>query len=218
MFAALLLSSGALTGRFGAKNVFIFGVSVFICASVACAFAPSITMLIAMRAIQGIGAAFLVPGSLTILRIYNDDERIRSGAIATWAAAGAMALVAGPVVGGWLVEHFGWKSIFLINFPLGLVCILVIALLAAAKPRQAQRINVPSQFFLALTLALFTFLMTEAGRYGWTSTISLSVLVATIFAFVVFQRLEQRSAQRVIDCEISTNPVIKSAVSGRIFM
>lgn len=212
VFAALLLSSGALTGRFGAKKVFIFGVSVFIAASVACAFAPSIMTLNVMRAVQGVGAAFLVPSSLTILRIYNDDPKVRSGAVAMWAAAGAMALVAGPVIGGILIEYFGWKSIFLINFPLGLLCSFIILFYAPAKPIFPQHINLPSQILLALSLALFTFLMTESGRYGWTSTLSVGIIAATVMAVLFFRYFEKRSAAPVIDEEITGNTLIKSAV------
>lgn len=127
VFAALMLSSGTLVDRFGSRKTFYcLWVAIFIVASVGCALAPSIYGMDMMRGVQGVGAALLLPSSLTLIRHYFTDMHERASAIAMWAAAGSLALVAGPVVGGILIKYAGWKSLFLLNFPLGLISMAII--------------------------------------------------------------------------------------------
>ena len=212
VFAALMLSSGSLVDRFGSKNTFITGVVIFIIASVCCALSPTIYWLDLMRGIQGIGAALLLPSSLTLLRQYFSDTRERSAAIAMWAAAGSLALVAGPVVGGVLIKYCGWKSIFLINFPLGLISIALIQSLAPASPLAPARINVLSQSLIAASLALLTFTLTEAGQYGWSSPIIVTTLVLGLLLLVSNRRIDKRSLNPVIARDVLSNQYIPSAV------
>src|SRR3984957_5110263 len=118
-FAALLLSAGVVVDRLGSKQVFVTGFVGFAAASLACGLAPSPGFLNATRAIQGIGAALLVPSSLAILNsACAHDSRLRARAIAIWTAAGGVSIAAGPVVGGLLVSGLGWRSIFLVNLPI----------------------------------------------------------------------------------------------------
>lgn len=212
VFAALMLSSGSLVDRFGSKKTFITGVVIFIIASVCCALSPTIYWLDLMRGIQGIGAALLLPSSLTLLRQYFSDTRERSAAIAMWAAAGSLALVAGPVVGGVLIKYCGWKSIFLINFPLGLISIVLIQSLAPASPLAPARINVLSQSLIAASLALLTFTLTEAGQYGWSSPIIVTTLVLGLLLLVSNRRIDKRSLNPVIARDVLSNQYIPSAV------
>lgn len=212
VFAALLLTTGSLVDRFGSKAVFISGVMIFIVASVSCALAPSIYWLDMMRGIQGFGAALLVPSSLTLLRQYHRDELQRNGAIAMWAAAGSLALVAGPVTGGVLIKYFGWKSIFLINFPLGLISVFIIYRLAPGHTAQPVKMNYVSQLSMAAGLGLLTFALTESGRYGWGSWPTLTVLIAALLAFGIWRLSEQRAQNPVIAAEVLGNRLIVSAV------
>jgi MFS family permease len=118
-FAALLLSAGVVADRLGSKRVFVAGLVGFAAASLACGLAPSPGFLNATRAIQGIGAALLVPSSLAILNAACiHDPRLRARAIGIWTAAGGVAIAAGPVVGGLLLTRLGWRSIFLVNIPI----------------------------------------------------------------------------------------------------
>src|SRR5580704_10726923 len=119
-FAAFILTAGALGDRIGAKRVFTAGFAIFTAASVACALSPSATLLIAARAVQGLGAAILVPNSLALLSHAYPDEKGRGRAVGIWAAGASMALIAGPLVGGALIALVGWRSIFLVNLPIGL--------------------------------------------------------------------------------------------------
>src|SRR5439155_3769729 len=106
--------------QFGRKRVFLAGVTAFACASMLCGLAPSARLLVVCRALQGIGAAFLVPGSLAIISATFDDAS-RGRAIGTWSGFSAIASAIGPVVGGWLIEHVGWRSVFFLNVPFAIV-------------------------------------------------------------------------------------------------
>jgi DHA2 family methylenomycin A resistance protein-like MFS transporter len=119
-FAAFILTAGALGDRIGAKRVFMAGFAIFTAASVACALAPNAVILIAARAVQGLGAAILVPNSLALLRHAYPDEKQRGRAVGIWAAGASVALTAGPLIGGGLIALIGWRSIFLVNLPIGL--------------------------------------------------------------------------------------------------
>jgi MFS transporter, DHA2 family, methylenomycin A resistance protein len=113
-FAALILTAGALGDRFGAKRVFAAGFAIFTCASLVCAMAPTAAVLVAARAVQGIGAAVLVPNSLALLNHTYPGETERGRAVGIWAAGASIALTAGPLVGGALIAIVGWRSIFLV--------------------------------------------------------------------------------------------------------
>src|SRR5215510_6018401 len=118
----LILVGGSLGDQFGRKRVFLAGVWLFTVASIACGMATSTRALIVARAIQGIGAAFLVPGSLAIISATFDDAE-RGRAIGTWSGFSAITSAIGPVVGGWLIEHVSWRAIFFLNAPLAVAVV-----------------------------------------------------------------------------------------------
>lgn len=212
VFAALMLSSGTVVDKLGSKKTFITGVVIFIFASVFCALAPSIYWLDIMRAVQGIGAALLLPSSLTLLRQYFSDSKERTSAIAMWASSGALALVAGPVLGGALIKYLGWKSIFLINFPLGLISIAIISWLAKAGEISSKKINYSSQLLIVSGLALLTFTLTEAGQFGWASPVIITTLIAGLLILIAYKKLDSKADNPVISHEVLANPLITSAV------
>lgn len=120
-FAVLLLSAGALSDLWGARRTFVTGFAVFSVASLICGFAPNVGALIAARAVQGVGAALLVPCSLALLNgACSDNAGIRARAVGLWTAAGGVGIAMGPILGGLLIRAFGWRSIFLVNMPIGL--------------------------------------------------------------------------------------------------
>src|SRR5260370_32603045 len=122
VFAVLLLSAGVLSDRMGARRAFVSGFTLFSIASLACTLAPTPAVLIGARAVQGGGAALLVPCSLALLNsACGNDAGVRARAIGIWTAAGAAGSAAGPVLGGLLVGFIGWRSIFLVNLPIGLI-------------------------------------------------------------------------------------------------
>src|SRR5256714_4809834 len=134
---ALILVGGSMGDQFGRKRVFLLGVIFFTCASVLCGMAASATMLVVGRALQGIGAAFLVPGSLAIISAAFDDAE-RGRAIGTWSGFSAITTAIGPVSGGWLVEHVSWRAVFFLNVPLAVV-VLVLSLRFMSESRDPSR-------------------------------------------------------------------------------
>src|SRR5690348_14018833 len=120
---ALILVGGSLGDQLGRKRVFVFGVIAFTIASIWCGFAPNALVLVVGRALQGVGAAFLVPGSLAIISA-TFPEGERGQAIGTWSGFSAITTAIGPVIGGWLVQHVSWRAVFFINVPLAVVVVL----------------------------------------------------------------------------------------------
>src|SRR5579863_3120912 len=121
---ALILAGGSLGDLFGRRLMFLVGVGIFAAASIACGFAANIQQLVIARSVQGIGAAFLVPGSLSIISSCF-DEKSRGQAIGTWSAFTAITSALGPVLGGWLIEHASWRWAFFINIPLAAAVIAI---------------------------------------------------------------------------------------------
>ena len=186
--AALLLVGGALGDRFGRKRVFLVGVAVFTATSAACAAARDVDQLIAARALQGIGAALLVPGSLALLGA-NFPEAERGRAIGTWSAFSGITAAIGPVVGGFLVDHFSWRWAFLLNVPIG--ALLLFACMARVPESRGDTAQGPldlaGAFAATLGLAGITFALIEAPARGWTSAaVAIAGLagVAGLAAFV----------------------------------
>src|SRR5436853_2296313 len=124
LLSALLLVGGSLGDHYGRRRVFVIGVALFASASAACGFAVNIQQLIAARALQGLGAALLIPGSLAIIsNSFSEDQRGR--AIGTWSGLSAITTALGPVIGGWLIEHISWRAVFFINIPLAVLVIII---------------------------------------------------------------------------------------------
>src|SRR5438105_1973081 len=129
VFASFLLTGGALGDRRGSRTVFLAGLALFTLASTLCSLAPTLLVLQIARAFQGLGAALLVPNSLALLNTIYTDARKRAQAIGIWAAVASIGALSGPLLGGFLVNAFGWRSIFLINLPIGilfLACLLFV--------------------------------------------------------------------------------------------
>lgn len=194
VFAALLLTSGALGDRFGARRVFIVGFVVFTLASAACGLAPSLWALVAARVVQGLGAALLVPNSLSMLRQAFPDPTQRNRAVGWWGAIGGVSLAAGPVLGGLLISHSGWRSIFLINLPVGLIGLfLALRHTASGNPGDRRSLDLPGQVAIMSALAALTVALTEAGRLGWQHPWVQGGLLLALLAAIGFVRIEARS-------------------------
>src|SRR5277367_5519967 len=166
-FAAFILSAGALGDRIGAKRIFMAGFAIFTAASAGCALAPNATTLIAARAVQGLGAAILVPNSLALLSHAYTDERARGRAVGIWAAGASLALTAGPLVGGGLIALIGWRSIFLVNLPIGLAGLWLSWRYASETTRNRQReVDLPGQVLAIAALGCLAGTIIEGGALG----------------------------------------------------
>ncbi len=189
-FAALLLTAGSLADRFGSRRVFSLGLVLFGLASLACAVAPSIGFLIAARAAQGIGAALILPTSLSLLsHACAGDSAARTHAIGWWSAIGGVVSAAGPVAGGVLTSGLGWRSIFFVNLPICALGLWATRRYVAETVRVAtQRLDITGQVLAILALFFLTHSVIEAGVQGWTAGAVLAgfAVAAAVIAIFVF--------------------------------
>lgn len=194
LLAALLLVGGALGDRFGRRRVFMLGVAVFTLASIGCALSPGIGVLIGIRAVQGLGAALLVPGSLALISAaYPENER--GAAIGTWSAFSGITAAVGPVLGGFLVEHYSWIWAFLINVPVGLAVLIICALRVTESVGATRNdpVDVRGAVWVTLGLAGIVFALIEAPVRGWTAPSILAAAAVGAVALGLFLRTEARS-------------------------
>jgi DHA2 family methylenomycin A resistance protein-like MFS transporter len=214
LFSALLVLGGALGDKFGAKAIFAIGFAVFTLGSVGCGLADGMTMLITLRGVQGLGAALLVPTSLTLIRMSFQDPDARRSAVAMWGACGGIALAAGPVLGGLMIQYLGWRSVFLINVPLGLLAIALIIRFAPTSPRIDKKVDILGQVSMALCLASLTYGLTEASGKGWTAGPLLMVALAVIF-LLAFIGIERRIEHPMLPGRLANNKVLATtALAG----
>jgi DHA2 family methylenomycin A resistance protein-like MFS transporter len=204
-FAALILTAGALGDRLGAKNIFMAGFSVFTAASLACALAPSAATLIAARAVQGIGAAILVPNSLALLNHAYPDTRERGRAVAMWAAGASLALTAGPFVGGALIAAVGWRSIFLVNLPIGLAGLWLTWRYATDTARTAHDLDLPGQAAAVGALGALAAAIIEGGRLGWGNGWVIAGFAASAIFATLFVVQERRAHAPMLPLSLFTH-------------
>jgi MFS transporter, DHA2 family, methylenomycin A resistance protein len=214
-FAVLLLSAGSLSDRWGARRTFVSGFVVFSAASLSCGIAPNVAALIAARAMQGAGAALLVPCSLALLNdACGSDVGARARAVGLWTAAGGVGMAAGPVLGGLLVGAFGWRSIFLINLPLGLAGIwLTLCFLDQHEPLQGRRsLDLAGQALAALALLGFVGAIIEAGSLGWHTPLVLYGAILAVTAGFAFIVVEAKAADPALPMELFQSTTLRTAV------
>jgi EmrB/QacA subfamily drug resistance transporter len=194
-FASLLLTGGKLGDLVGRRLIFTIGLVIFTLSSLACGLSGSATELIAARAVQGVGAALMMPATLSIISA-TFAVRERGTAIGIWAGVSAMALAIGPLLGGIITEHISWNWIFFVNVPIGVIAVLaaVFVVPESKDTSHEQRLDFPGLFTSAIGLFSLVFALIEAHRYGWTSTVILGLfaLAAVSFAAFVFLELHQR--------------------------
>jgi EmrB/QacA subfamily drug resistance transporter len=189
--SALILLGGSLGDLYGRKRLFVAGIVIFTAASLGCAFAPSIQVLIAARCVQGIGAACAMPESLALISAtFTGGERGR--AIGTWSGFASITAAAGPVLGGWLAQHASWRWVFLINAPLALI-VLIIAARCVPESRDEkmpQRLDIPGALLATVGLGLFTYglIGSQGGTPGAPAIASLLAGVVLLGAFIVVER------------------------------
>jgi EmrB/QacA subfamily drug resistance transporter len=193
MLGALVLAGGAAADRYGRKRVFLIGVAVFTAASLGCAAAPSLTLLIAGRAIQGMGAALLTPASLALLGAAYDAKG-RGQAVGIWAGASGLTSAVGPVLGGWLTDVVSWRAVFLINLPVAAIAIwLVIAGAEESRGSRTGAVDWPGAVAVTAGLGALVWAFTVAPKAGASAPVLGSVAFG-VAALVGFVFIERRSA------------------------
>jgi EmrB/QacA subfamily drug resistance transporter len=211
-FAAVMLTGGRLADLYGRRLVFDVGLVVFTLASLTCGLAGNSTILVAARAVQGAGAALMMPASLSIITAAFAREE-RGTAIGIWAGVSGSALAIGPLLGGVLTEHLGWSWIFFVNVPVGVLALVASFLLIresrSAEPDQA--LDVPGLLTSAAGLVALVYALIEANRYGWTSTRILLLFAAAAGLLLAFVALERRAARPMLDLRLFENRTFSGA-------
>jgi len=199
-FASLMLACGMIGDELGRKKVMLAGAAVFCAGSVLCALAPNVDVLIAGRAVMGLGAAASEPGTLSMLRQLYPDAKARSRAIGVWAATSGFALAMGPVVGGILVGVWNWRGIFWFNLFFGLVALLIAAIvLPESSDPTAARVDTAGTLIGAGALAAFVFAIIYAESAGFGSAITIVLLCLSVAGAAAFVWRERRAANPLLD-------------------
>jgi len=199
-FAVLLAVGGRIGDIFGRRRAFVFGVVLFTVASTTAGFAPSNFALVASRVLQGIGAAFMMPGTLSIITdAFPPSERGK--AIGTWAGVSALALAIGPVLGGFLTEEVSWRAIFYINLPVGALAVLA-ALFVVRESRDTtvgRKVDYLGVGILTVSLTALVLALIEGNSWGWDSTSVLALIAVSIVSLIVFVLTENRVLAPIIE-------------------
>ncbi|HXS14944.1 MAG TPA: MFS transporter [Candidatus Saccharimonadales bacterium] len=218
MLCALILISGALGDRFGRKKVFLYGIIVFVCASFLCSIAHSITILAIFRALQGIGGAMMVPGSLSIINS-SFREEVRGRAIGLWSgfAGGISAL--GPFAGGWLVQTFGWQSIFYINIPIGIIALLLtLRFVPESKNNEATKIDILGAVSIFLALLGIAYGLITVSAVGWQNPFVLASLALGIIAAILFVLIEMRVKEPLVPFQMLRSSLVAGSNLTTFFL
>jgi EmrB/QacA subfamily drug resistance transporter len=192
LLTALLLVGGAMGDQYGRRRIFMFGVTLFSLASMWCGFVPNIRQLILARALQGIGAALLVPGSLAIISAsFREEERGR--AIGTWSGFAAITAAIGPVMGGWLIEKVSWRAVFFLNVPLAVIVLLISFwhVPESRDEKKGARLDWLGTLLITLGLGALVYGLIESSRFGFRHPAVLGTLIGGTFFLVAFFLVEK---------------------------
>ena len=190
--AALLLAGGSLGDHFGRKRIYSSGVSLFALASIWCGLAPNISQLIVARALQGVGGALLVPGSLAIISASFSEEK-RGQAIGTWSGFTAITAAIGPVFGGWLIEHVSWRAVFFINVPLALTVLALVHLhVPESRDPESRGLDWIGAAFATISLGSLVYGLIESSRRGFADPVIVAALTLGVATAIVFLIVETR--------------------------
>jgi EmrB/QacA subfamily drug resistance transporter len=213
-FAALLIPAGALGDRFGRRRSLIAGLTVFALGSAAAAFASGTGELISARVVMGLGATFVMPATLSILNaVFPPKERAQ--AIAAWSAVAGAAIVIGPTLGGLLLSHFWWGSVFLINLPLAAAALAGVVLTVPETAESGHgRFDIPGVVLVAGALFAIVDAIIEAPGRGWTGPVTLGLGGAGVAALAAFVWWELRTSDPLIDLRVFTSRAFSAAAGA----
>jgi DHA2 family methylenomycin A resistance protein-like MFS transporter len=209
--ASTMLAAGTIGDIRGHRRIVLAGLALFGVASLACALAPGTAALVAARVVQGLGAALLLPGTLAIIADTFPDGSEQARAIGVWAAVGSIALPAGPILGGALVESLGWRSVFFVNVPIVVVTLLVAARVTPSRHVASERrVDLAGTLLGGFSLALITFAFIDAGRSGFGPLVVITA-VAAAACVIAFVRTERRSPDPTLPLGLFRRPRFRMA-------
>ncbi|MGW5437513.1 MFS transporter [Nocardia asteroides] len=214
--ASFLITSGALTDRFGRRRVFRLGLVVFGAASAACAVAPTVEVLIAARVVQGIGGSMLSPVALAIVVAAITDARQRARAIGVWAAVFGLSMAVGPTLGGALVDGLGWRSVFWVAVPVVIVALGLTWVVVPESRGRQRRIDLAGQALLVVVVGGVIAVLIEGQRIGWTAPAAIAGCLGIVGAAAAFVWVERRTAEPLMDPRLFRRPPFTAAVLGAV--
>jgi EmrB/QacA subfamily drug resistance transporter len=219
VFAVALLTGGKLADFLGRRRIFVLGLVVFTGSSLACGLAGSGEFLIGARAVQGIGAALMMPATLSIITATFSGKE-RGIAIGIWAAISGGALAIGPVIGGILVQHAGWEWIFFINIPVGVIGILAtFKLVAESRDESAEkRLDVPGLVTSGISIFALNYALIQGNDYGWSSGRIVVSFVASALSLLAFLAIELRQRLPMFDLTLFRNRTFAAANVNGLLM
>jgi DHA2 family multidrug resistance protein-like MFS transporter len=218
VMAGLLLGSGTLGDRIGHRRMFLIGLVIFGFASLGAAFAPTPTLLIGARAILAVGAAAMMPATLALIRVAFEVERERNIAIAVWGSLAVVGAALGPIMGGLLLEHFWWGSVFLINVPVVIVAI-VATLFVAPKvaPDPSKKWDLVSSVLALVALVGLVIAIKEIAKVEPSAVMMVGAVIAAVVGAVLFVRRQKTLPYPLLDFTIFRNPAFLAGILGAGF-
>jgi EmrB/QacA subfamily drug resistance transporter len=219
VIASLLMLSGSTADRLGRRRVFQCGLALFSLGSLLCALAPSLGMLIAARVVQAVGGSMLNPVAMSIIRNVFEDPRERAQAVGVWGALMGISMALGPVVGGALVDSVGWRSVFIVNIPIGLLAIILTALFVPeSRAPHPRRIDPVGQVLVILALSTLTYAIIQAPEAGWLSTQSIVLFAVSMTAFVALVLYELRRREPLLEVRFFRSAPFSGATATAVAM
>ncbi|HZR59712.1 MAG TPA: MFS transporter [Xanthobacteraceae bacterium] len=213
VYASLLLTAGTLADLYGRRRIFALGIALFALGSLVCGLAPNAIVLVAGRAVAGLGAALEIPTSLAILTVAYRDTKQRSQALGVWASCNGLAFIIGPTLGGVLVESVGWRSIFLLIIP---ICVLALVLTATSVPEskdpEGRRLDAPGQVLAIAGLGALALAFIEGPRWGWGSIASVAAFAASALSAVLFVSRQKGSDSALVPLAMFRNRVFSASL------
>ena len=214
VMASLLMLSGSTADRFGRRRTFVAGLTIFAAASLLCSLAPDVETLIAARVLQAVGGSMMNPVAMAIITNTFTDSRERAQAVGVWGAVFGISMALGPIVGGTLVSSLGWRSIFLINIPVGLAAIvLTLRFVPESRAPRPRRFDPVGQALVMVMLSSLTFGIIEAPSLGWASPAIIATFATTGAALLALVLYEPRREEPLVDLRFFRSIPFSSSIA-----
>ena len=209
-----IMSSGTAADIYGRRKLYLSGIALFTAASAACGMASSVEALNFARAVQGVAAATVNVTSLALVSAAFPDPKLKSWAIGIWTAIASTAIAIGPTLGGFMVQGTGWRSIFMVNIPVGLVAMaLTWRFVAESRDERPRTFDIPGQFLFMASVGAFAFAVIEGPHAGWLSGKILTLFVVAGAALAAFIFCERRNADPMMDLKLFGDRTYRSRSS-----
>ncbi|HEY8931229.1 MAG TPA: MFS transporter [Mucilaginibacter sp.] len=214
----VLMATGTLADRFGRKKLYLVSIALFGLTSLACGLANNVVILIAARFVQGLGGGAMLICQIAILSQQFREGKERAMAFSMWGIVFGAGLGFGPIIGGTIIAALNWKWVFLVHVPIAAIALLLVSGVKESKDPNAQKLDVAGIILLSLTVCGLTFFITQGSGLGFTSAISIGILIMTIACFLLFLRVEKMSTYPMFDFSVFRINAFSGALLGSIGM